>query len=295
MAANQVQDGSSGRERPHFGLALSGGGARGLAHIGVLSVLEQADIHIEAIAGTSIGAILGAAYAAGRTPAELREVSAELGGFGRMIGLADLGIPHSGLIKGTTVARILRELFEPHRRFDTLGIPLAVAAVDLRRAEDVALTTGDLLRAVQASMAVPGIFPPVEWEDRLLVDGGVLNNLPVDLARQLGAGVVLAVDVGLDPRQEETWQNTKLPKLGMHMWRAASVMMARNTAAKLAEAPPDILIRPRLPARVTSVAGFRRADELIEAGSRAAHEVLAELQRLLRPEAGRWEEKHTDG
>jgi len=268
-------------DRPRLGLALSGGGARGLAHIGVLQALEAAGIRAEAIAGTSMGAILGAAYAAGRTPDELRAVSAELGKFGRVIGLADLGVPRSGLIKGATLARLLSDLFSPHRSFDTLAMPLALAAVDLRRAEEVALTSGDLLRAVQASMAVPGIFPPVEWEDRLLVDGGVLNNLPVDLARQLGAQVVLAVDVGLDPRTEETWHRTRLPELGMHLWRAASVMMSRNTAAKLAQSPPDILIRPPLPPRVTSVAGFRKAAELILAGERAAQEVIPQLRRLL--------------
>lgn len=261
---------------------MSGGGARGLAHIGVLHALEGAGIRPEAIAGTSMGAILGAAYAAGRTLGELRSVSAELGSFSRVIGLADLAIPRSGLIKGASLARFLGDLFSPHRTFETLTLPLAVAAVDLRQAEDVALTTGDLLQAVRASMAVPGIFPPVEWEGRLLVDGGVLNNLPVDLARQLGAQVVLAVDVGLDPRAEEIWQRSRLPKLGVHMWRAASVMMARSTAAKLAQSPPDILIRPPLPAQITSVAGFRRAEELMQAGERAAQEIIPQLQRLLR-------------
>jgi NTE family protein len=253
-----------------------------LAHIGVLATLEQAGIRIGSIAGTSMGAILGAAYAAGRTPAELRAVSAQLGGYGRLIGLADLGIPRSGLIKGTTVQRFLQELFSPHHSFDTLALPLAVAAVDLRRAEEVVLDSGDLLRAVRASMAVPGIFPPVEWDDRLLVDGGVLNNLPVDLARAQGARVVVAVDVGLDPRDEATWSSTRLPRLGMHMWRAASVMMARNTAGKLAQAPPDLLIRPPLPPRVTSVAGFRRAEELIRVGEQAAQEAIPHLRELLR-------------
>jgi NTE family protein len=272
--------------RPILGLALSGGGARGLAHIGVLAALEQAGVAVDRLAGTSMGAILGAAYSAGRTPAELRAVSAQLGKFGRLIGLADLGIPRSGLIKGTTVERFLRELFSPHRSFETLAIPLVVAAVDLRRAEEVGLDSGDLLRAVQASMAVPGIFPPVEWDGRLLVDGGILNNLPVDLARAQGAQVVLAVDVGLDPRNEETWQSTRLPRLGMHVWRAASVMMARITASKLAQAPPDLMIRPALPPRVTSVAGFRRAEELIQAGERAAQEVLPRLRQLLQTDAG---------
>jgi NTE family protein len=263
-----------------LGLALSGGGARGLAHIGVLATLEQAGLRVEAIAGTSMGAILGAAYAAGRSPAELRSLSSRLGRFGRLIGLADLGIPRAGLVKGTTVRQFLQELFHPHRSFDTLNLPLAVAAVDLRRAEEVVFDSGDLLRAVRASMSVPGIFPPVEWDERLLVDGGVLNNLPVDLARALGANIVVAVDVGLDPRNEAIWQSTRLPRLAMHLWRAASVMMARNTAAKLSQSPPDLLIRPPLPPRVTSVAGFRRAEQLIQAGEQAAQEALPRLLEL---------------
>jgi NTE family protein len=121
----------------------------------------------------------------------------------------------------------------------------------------------------------------VEWEGRLLVDGGVLNNLPVDVARTQGAQIVLAVDVGLDPRDEAIWSSTRMPRLGKHMWRAASVMMARNTAAKLAQAPPDVLIRPELPPRLTSVAGFRRAEELIRAGEQAVQPVLPRLQQLL--------------
>src|SRR3989337_1462848 len=200
--------------RPVLGLVLSGGGARGLAHIGVLAALEQAGVTIDALAGTSMGAILGAAYAAGRTPADLRAVSTQLGKYGRLIGLADLGIPRSGLIKGTTVERFLRELFSPHRSFETLAIPLAVAAVDLRRAEEVGLDSGDLLRAVQASMAVPGIFPPVEWDGRLLVDGAILNTLRGARPRAGGARVVLAVDVGLDPGNEEPGRSPRLPRLG---------------------------------------------------------------------------------
>ena len=272
-------------ERPTLGLALSGGGARGLAHIGVLAVLEQAGLQVQAIAGTSMGAILGAAYAAGRSPTELRALSARLGRFGRLIGLADLGIPRAGLVKGTAVQQFLQELFHPHRSFHTLKLPLAVAAVDLRRAEEVVLSSGDLLRAVRASMSVPGIFPPVEWDDRLLVDGGVLNNLPVDLARALGTRIVVAVDVGLDPRNEDIWQSTRLPRLAMHMWRAASVMMARNTATKLTQSPPDLLIRPPLPPRVTSVAGFRRAEQLIQAGEQAAQQALPRLVELLRAQS----------
>ena len=211
-------------ERPRIGLVLGGGGARGAAHIGVLQELERQRIPIDAIAGTSMGAIVGGLYAAGKTPEDLETLVSTLDwaaalrdtperehlSFRRKldderypikaeIGVRDgeLALP-MGLIEGQDLALILREqtidvsLVDD---FDELPIPFRAVATDIESGEPHVMGDGDLAMAIRASMSVPAVFAPIVVDDRLLVDGGIVKNLPVDVMQDMGVDIIIAVDV----------------------------------------------------------------------------------------------------
>ncbi len=175
------------------GLALGGGAARGGAHLGVIRALEEAGIRVEYVAGTSIGAMVGAAYAAG-TIDELERFTQQLE-WREMITFLDVAFPSSGLIDGQKVTRFIDGLVGG-RSFDELSLPLSVVASDLNGGAEVVMCDGDLVRAVRASISIPGIFRPVRRGEATLVDGGLVNPVPVTAVRAMGAEVVIAVDLG---------------------------------------------------------------------------------------------------
>ncbi len=177
--------------RPRLGLALGSGAARGLAHIGVLKVLEEAGIPVEVITGTSMGAFIGAMYAAGVPVAQMEQVALEID-WRSMARLLDPVMPTSGLTDGGKLVAFMSELL-PARDFKDLRQPLAVTATDIMTGEAIIIKQGDLLEALRASLAFPGIFPPVRFGQRFLVDGGLCNPIPTDAARNLRAEVVIGV------------------------------------------------------------------------------------------------------
>jgi NTE family protein len=174
-----------------IGLALGSGAARGLAHVGILKVLEEAGVRVDYIAGTSIGAFIGALYAAGMPVREMETVLCELDwrSLPRLLGLV---LPKTGLIDGKKVATFMAELL-PVRTFEELHIPLAMTATDLDSGEALVIRKGSLLPGLQAATAFPGIFPPVLFGERYLVDGGLCNPVPADVAYQMGADKVIGV------------------------------------------------------------------------------------------------------
>ncbi|MBE0596671.1 MAG: patatin-like phospholipase family protein [Desulfuromonadales bacterium] len=174
-----------------LGLALGSGAARGLAHIGVLKVLEEEEIPVHSLAGSSIGALIAALFAAGLPARQMETVAREID-WRRLARLLDPVFPSSGLIDGARVARFMEELL-PVRTFEELRLPLAVVTTDIESGEPVIIRNGDLLTALRAAIAFPGIFPPVRFGNRFLVDGGLVNPVPADLPRQLGADVVIGV------------------------------------------------------------------------------------------------------
>jgi NTE family protein len=176
---------------PRLGLALGSGAARGLAHIGVLKVLEEADIPVYGIAGTSIGAFIGALYAAGVPVQRMAAVACELD-WRKMARLLYPTVPISGLVDSRKLAEFMAELL-PVDNFEALRLPLAVTATDIETGEALIIRKGDLLEALGAALAFPGIFPPVRFGDRFLVDGGLCNPVPADVARHLGADRVLGI------------------------------------------------------------------------------------------------------
>src|SRR5690606_11527628 len=211
------------------GLVLSGGGARGFAHIGVLQALEENHIRVHAIAGTSMGAIVGGLYASGKNAAEVeqvarttdwayaftdrsprrdqpyifRQLDAGLAADYRLnIRDGAIALPR-GVIQGQHLTQILDQLFADIDRvtsFDRLAIPFRAGAADMVTAAQVAMTRDPVSTAVRASMSIPGLLEPVEWDGRLLVDGGIANNLPVDVARAMGVDRLIVVDVGTPAR-----------------------------------------------------------------------------------------------
>ena len=276
--------------RPTLGLALGGGGARGLSHVGILRVLEDEGLVADVVAGASMGGLIGAAYAAG-FPVELieREVLG-VSQRSRLIKLADWKLTLQGLFSGRKFETYLESVMGADLTFADLKRPLALAASDLRSGREVVLRQGRVVPAMRATMSIPGIFAPVDWEGRYrLVDGGILNNVPADLARTLGADVVVAVDVlpffrenRLDeaPRVEPLELPLMLPGV-RDVWEATFVTVSALTACNLQRSKPEVVIRPALPADVTLVTGFNRAEYLIEAGARAARAALPAIREAL--------------
>lgn len=180
------------RNTPKIGLALGGGAARGGAHLGVIKALEEEGIQVDFVSGTSIGAIVGAAYATG-TLNHLEDFTRNLD-WQKMARFYDVALPFSGLIDGRKVTRFLEGLLEGHS-FATLSCPLSVVACDLNDGHEVDLCEGNLVEAVRASISIPGLFRPVIKNGEILVDGGLVNPVPVSVVRQMGADIVIAVDL----------------------------------------------------------------------------------------------------
>ena len=264
--------------RPRIGLALSGGGARGLAHIGVLRVLEREGIPIDFLAGTSMGGVIAAGYAAGMSSDDLEQEALAITHTRRLLSLADPGLPNGGLIRGQR----LLAYFEQHlgrRTFSDLRLPLALVAVDLNTRQEVVLREGPVALALRATTAVPGLLMPVEMNGWRLVDGGVLNNLPVDVVREMGTEVVIAVDIW--PTRDagigrwignRRWVPEGLSATLKVLDDTLGALMTAAQEHKLRQFPPDVWIRPDIPIDVNVFAGYERAAELTAAGERAAFE-----------------------
>ncbi len=271
--------------RPKVGLALGGGGARGYAHIGVLKVLEREGVPVDFLAGTSMGGLVAAGYAAGISPADMEKEALSL----RPRRLLDISLPRMGLLEGKRVQQHLTHLLGG-KDFSQTRIPLCLIAVDLETGEELALAEGPLVDAVRATISVPGVFCPAEWRGRLLVDGGVINNVPADVVRKMGAEVVIAVDVGegqLPPficgeieRRRLTLPGLSRmsPLLGVVL-RSVRIMEIEIMRYRLAQAHPEVLIRPQIGPINTEE--FGRAAEVIPVGERAAQAALPAIRECL--------------
>ncbi len=278
------------RPVPKVGLALSGGGARGLAHIGVLKVLEQRRVPIDLLAGTSMGGLVGAAYAAGLTPEYMEQEALRMASPRRLLSLADPTLPRRGLFEGQRIVEYLTDQLG-ECTFDDLRCPLGLLSVDLKTREAVTLDEGRLTDAIRATIALPGLFKPVEREEQLLVDGGLLDNLPADVVREMGADVVIAVDAlggtgtfsaMIQRLRERRYIPEGLASTLDVMLRSLDVMMQEINRRRLMEAAPDVVIRPDVPPDVSVLIGFSRAGDTIAAGERAAVEAFADIQELLK-------------
>ena len=279
------------RKRPSrkVGLALSGGGARGLAHIGVIKVLERENVPIDLLAGTSMGGIVAALYATGLSAREMEEAARRISSPRQLLTLVDRTLPRRGLLQGRKVVEYLAQWLG-ELTFDQLKIPLALVAADLNGCQKVVLQEGSVLDAVRATIALPGLLAPLERDGQLLVDGGLMDNLPVDIVRQMGADVVIAVDIATDQTAvilfaEELHRHPLVPSGLVDtlevLWRSVDYLTREVNRRVLEECPPDLLIHPVIPAGVTAITGFTRADETIAAGETAAIDALPKIRALL--------------
>ncbi len=276
--------------KPEFGLALSGGGARGIAHIGVLKVLEAYDLQPDYLAGTSMGGVIAAAYASGMSPGEMEQIALEYAATRKLLQLADPTIPRNGLFQGNR----LRTFFDQHlqgRTFADLRIPLTLVAVDLNSGQEIHIREGLVADALRATVSIPGLLPPVERDGQRLVDGGLLNNLPVDVVREMGADVVLGVDISTSGNGDSPWQilaHSRIVPAAMEelittLGESIDLVMSQQIKHKLKEYPPDFLLRPAIPPSATTLTGFNQAAGLIALGEKTAHSILPDLREALLP------------
>ena len=254
--------------RTGVGLALGGGFARGFAHLGVLQVFEQNHIPISHIAGTSVGSILGAAYASGAPLARIIETCRTL----RFRDIARWRVSRLGLASNQRLENLIERVFES-RQFEDLRIPLAVVATDLTSGEPVVFTQGNLVDAIRASCAFPGLFEPVEIGTRCLADGGLVAPVPTRAARELGGTVVIAISVGMQDGYRGAPTN-------IFQVVSRAVSAAQKHQLEIWERHADFVLRPD----VQSLAwdDFHRAQEAIDAGAAAALRALPRIEKLLR-------------
>jgi NTE family protein len=253
--------------RPGIGLALGGGFARGYAHLGVLQVFEEEGIPVACISGSSIGSILGAAYASG-TPLPLiikkcREI--------RFRDFARWRVSRFGLASNDRLGALVDRLFDS-RQFEDLLIPTAIVATDLGSGDPAIFRQGSLAQAIRASCAFPGLFEPIQIGTRCLADGGLVAPVPTKAARELGAEIVVGISVGLHDGQRGAPTN-------IFQVVSRAVSAAQKHQLEGWERHADIVLRPS----VQSLAwdDFERIDEAMEAGVSAARSALAPIKKLL--------------
>lgn len=291
-------------DRPRIGLVLGGGGARGAAHIGVLEVLEEMNVPVDYVVGTSMGSIVGSLFAVGLSPEQIQDTVVGVDWddlfsdnpertqriFRRKQDDTAAFIPiewgwknklvlASGVVAGQKLSFAFRDpalYLSGHHGFDELPYPFRAVTTDMQTGEMFVPDKGNLLKAVRASMSIPGIFPPVNWDGRILGDGYLARNLPVDVARAMGADIIIAVDVGNLP--EDTPPEHLKTLMGINEQKAI-IGARQNVDPQLEDA--DIIIQPDL--QGFSSQEFKRVGDTIEPGRRAAEAVADQLSRLSLP------------
>src|SRR5205085_5098346 len=253
-------------QRPGIGLALGGGFARGFAHLGVLKVLQQRQIRVSHIAGSSVGSILAAAYASGAPLERIMEICRTV----RFRDIARWRVSRLGLASNQRLGALIERVFGS-RQFEDLQIPLAVVATDLSAGEPVVFTQGNLVDAIRASCAFPGLFEPVEIGTRCLADGGLVAPVPTQAARGLGAQTVIGVSVGMQDGHRGAPTN-------IFQVVSRAVSAAQKHQLEVWERHADLVLRPDVPS--LAWADFSRVDEAIEAGAAAALRAMPRIVKL---------------
>ena len=255
--------------RPAIGLALGGGAMRGLAHIGILQVFEREKIPIDVIAGTSIGAVIAGAYAAGRDADTLRRIVLEL----QQLAYFDLSLPRMGVLSGKRIQKLCGQITK-NMTFEEASLPCAMVACALDTGEERILAEGPMDLAIRVSVSVPGVFVPVDIDGRLYIDGGLCNRVPVSVARMLGANRVIGIDVGYrgQPVHPKGMLSVMLHTYDILEWQVTQMRISGADLMLL----PDV--REMNPTHMTHAA------ECIERGRVAAEAALDDIKKLL--EAG---------
>jgi NTE family protein len=258
--------------RKKVGLALGGGAARGLAHIGVLEVFEKEGIPIDMIAGTSMGAIVGAIYAKKRNIKFMRDLAIAFGSR-KIRYFSDFAVPKTGLIKGRRIENELKSAIGGSTAFHDLSIPFTCVAVDIDNGEEVVIKDGTVWEAVRASASVPVVFTVPKWRGRYLVDGGLMNPVPTKTVQDMGADFVISVNV----LPYKAVSDNREPNIFTVMMKAFYILDSKFIETSIRGA--DVVIQPD----VVHIAftDFQRAEECIEKGVVAAQSVIPEIRKKL--------------
>lgn len=293
-----------------IGIALGSGASRGWAHIGIIEALEELGIQIDVVAGCSIGAYVGAAYASGKLP-ELKEWACSLTEW-QVLSLMGVGIRRGGLASGQKVFDKLKDEFCAPT-FEEMQKPFSCVATDLYTGREVVFNKGEVGTSIQASCAIPALFSPIAHGDRWLVDGAVVNPVPVNLCRQLGADFVIAINLNADSRpirlakqaveHEETnekaehflkrgqdvvrqWftpedksEKRQAPGILSVMSNSLEILQARVTRSRLAGEPPDLLFEPQL--TDVGLMEFHRAEEMCKTGKETVERLAKQIEYQL--------------
>jgi NTE family protein len=253
-------------EHPKIGLALGSGGARGFAHLGVIKALKDAGIPIHLIAGSSMGALVASFYGAGIDMDRLYKLSTA---FKRKYFL-DFTVPKMGFISGKKVKEFIK-VFTHGKNIEELDIPIGIVATDLLTGEKVVFQTGPVADAVRASISIPGIFVPEKYNGRILVDGGVSDRVPVSVAKEMGADIVIAVDVSRVKRNAEILSIYDVIMQSIDIMQA-EIINNREIAA-------SVMIRP--PVEIYSSRAFTNIDEIINLGEEEAKKSLHQIKTVI--------------
>lgn len=283
-----------------IGLALSGGGAKGIAHVGVLKVLEEAQISVSMLAGTSMGGVVSALYATGRSVDEIEQLFRSL----RPLDVVQRDRTGLGLLGQDKIASRLREVLGGDLTFDQLNLPLALVAADLETGEEVVIREGSVVEGILATTALPIVFAPSQWQGRLLVDGAVVNPVPFDVVRQMGADRVIAVHTRSvipslreiesvprnrrgEPLLRSLLSRSRWTPLVHIIERSIGIMGHTLVEQRMRETPPDLMIEVLL--NGVGLFDFDLMDQCLTAGEEVARQHMPELITLRdTPLPNRW-------
>jgi NTE family protein len=259
-----------------IGFAFGGGGARGLAHIGVLKILEKEGIQADMAAGTSMGSIIGAAYALGMPIAEMEKLAL---GITRRTALRDLFdpcVPKQAMLKGQKVNKYINSVFD-NAEFKNTRIPLKIVATDLECGDEVVLEKGNIADAVMASICVPGIFPPVRIGNKILIDGGVVNPTPVDVVADMGADAVIGIDLVMKRKIV-----LDKPSIITTLFQSYEIIRSHSVRSKLAGPLKNtVIIKPEMRGTIDSFK-FHDIQKFIASGEKAAVDEMDNIRQLLK-------------
>ncbi len=275
---HQGQVMAPGGPEPKIALVLGGGAARGFAHVGVIRVLEQEKIPIDLIVGTSVGSLIGAIYADRQSSFDLELIAFKI----QKDDIFDFSVfaSNTGPVKGERLEKFVQEKVT-HVNIEDLPIPYAAVATNLYTGRQVILDQGPVARAVRASSSIPGVFTPATHRNQTLVDGGVINNVPVDVAREKGADLVIAVNIG---KNVVNWNATNIVEITL---QAVNIMANEISGFKMRDA--DVLIEPNV--GTVGMMDFTQKEYCIRAGIDAAKGALPEIEKKIRE----WKSQRTPG
>lgn len=253
-------------QRPKIGLALGAGGARGFAHVGVMQALENMNVPIDMIAGSSMGALVGALYCSGMETKYVESLAVNL----KRRHWIDFTVPKMGFVNGNRIMEMIRFLTK-QKNLEDLDVPLHVIATDVEKGERVVFKEGPTWEAVRGSISIPGIFVPHRYQGRLLIDAAVTDRVPIQAAKEMGADIVIAVDVGLYEKE------TEVKSIFDVIFQSIEIMEREIVRTRILDA--DVVIRPDV-GHISSTA-FTQIDDCVRLGREACEQVAEHIRKTI--------------